>query len=250
MNEIASKTVLISGGAGAMGQLISEYIKTRKDFTISGIHDPNYDGGDYKLHKDLSDIKEELVIEFSPASVINKNVEKLINSSADLIIGSSGLSVEMLSNLKNSAKNRKIIVIPNFSVGAAYQKLFSKALSEEFSSVSIVEKHHSKKQDAPSGTAVDLANSLSSELPSIEQGGKFFDVNKINNKNIYSLRGDEYLAEQIVNFANDYESFHLEHKVNDRRAYLYGMKIVLDQYNELNGFNLGLENIIADKIKI
>ena len=64
------------------------------------------------------------------------------------------------------------------------------------------------------------------------------------------MRGDEYLAEQIVNFVDDYESFHLEHKVNDRRAYLYGMKIVLDQYNELNGFNLGLENIIADKIKI
>ena len=183
MNEIANKTVLISGGAGAMGQLISEYINTREDFKISGIHDPNYEGDDHKIYNELTDIKEDLVIEFSPSSVVNENVEKLLKSDADIIIGSSGLSEELLSNLKNSAKNRKIIVIHNLSVGAAYQKLFSKALSEEFSSVSIVEKHHSKKQDAPSGTAVDLASSLSSELPSIEQGGKFFDVNKINNKN-------------------------------------------------------------------
>ena len=250
MNEIASKTVLISGGAGAMGQLISEYINTREDFKISGIYDPNYEGDDYKIYNELTDIKEDLVIEFSPSSVINENVEKLLKSDADIIIGSSGLSEELLSNLKNSAKNRKIIVIPNLSVGAAYQKLFSYALSEKFNSLNIVEKHHSKKQDAPSGTAIDLAKSFPPELSSIEQDGNFFDVNKINNKNIYSLRGDEYLAEQIVNFVDDYESFHLEHKVNDRRAYIYGMKIVLDQFNELEGFNLGLENIIADKIKI
>ena len=80
--------------------------------------------------------------------------------------------------------------------------------------------------------------------------GKYSDVNKVNNKNIYSLRGDEYLAEQIVNFDNDYESFHLEHKVNDRRAYLYGMKVVLDQYREIEGFNLGLEKILTDQINI
>ena len=132
MNEIANKTVLISGGAGAMGQLISEYINTREDFKISGIHDPNYEGDDYKIYNELTDIKEDLVIEFSPSSVVNENVEKLLKSDADIIIGSSGLTEELLSNLKNSAKNRKIIVIPNLSVGAAYQKLFSYSLSEKF----------------------------------------------------------------------------------------------------------------------
>ena len=67
---------------------------------------------------------------------------------------------------------------------------------------------------------------------------------------IYSLRGDDYLAEQVVDFISDYESFKLEHKVHDRRAYLYGVQIVLDLFHELNGFNFGLENIIAEKINI
>ena len=163
MNEIAQKTVLISGGAGSMGQLVSDYISSRNDFIMTAIHDPNYDGQEYKIYKDLTNIAEDIVVEFSPASVINKNIEKLLDSNADLIIGSSGVSAEMLSKLKKTI-DRKIIVIPNFSIGAAYQKLFAAALSENFDSVNITEKHHGKKQDAPSGTAIDLANSLPSEF--------------------------------------------------------------------------------------
>ena len=249
MNEIARKTVLISGGAGSMGQLVSDYVNSRDDFIISAIYDPKYEGQDYKSYNDLNDIEEDIVIEFSPASVINENLEHLLHSDNDLIIGSSGISSDMISKLK-MIKDKKIIIIPNFSIGAAYQKLFSIALSKNFSSVNITEKHHSKKQDAPSGTAIDLANAISSDLNSHNKDGKFYQSKLVNNKNIYSLRGDDYLAEQVVDFISEHESFKLEHKVDNRRAYLYGVKIVLDLFHELEGFNFGLENIIAEKINI
>ena len=249
MNEIAKNTVLISGGAGSMGQLVSSYINSRDDFTQSAIHDPNYQGQEYKIYKDLTSIEEDVVFEFSPASVVNENIEALLKSDANIIIGSSGVSSEMLSKLK-TITDRKVIVIPNFSIGAAYQKLFAIALSDKFNSVNIFEKHHSKKQDAPSGTAIDLVNSLPSELNSHEQDGDFYQINNVNNKNIFSLRDDKFLAEQEVDFVNEYESFNLDHKVYDRKAYLYGVKVVLDLYNDLEGFNLGLENLIAKKINI
>ena len=249
MNEIAKNTVLISGGAGSMGQLVSSYINSRDDFTQSAIHDPNYQGQEYKIYKDLTSIEEDVVFEFSPASVINENIKALLKSDANIIIGSSGVSSEMLSKLK-TITDRKVIVIPNFSIGAAYQKLFAIALSDKFNSVNIFEKHHSKKQDAPSGTAIDLVNSLPSELNSHEQDGDFYQINNVNNKNIFSLRDDKFLAEQEVDFVNEYESFNLDHKVYDRKAYLYGVKVVLDLYNDLEGFNLGLENLIAKKINI
>ena len=73
MNEIAQNTVLISGGAGSMGQLVSDYINSRDDFTLTAIHDPNYEGQEYKIYKDLTNIEEDVVLEFSPASVINEN---------------------------------------------------------------------------------------------------------------------------------------------------------------------------------
>jgi len=249
MNEIAQNTVLISGGAGSMGQLVSSYINSRDDFTQSAIHDPNYQGQEYKIYKDLTSIEEDVVFEFSPASVVNENIEALLKSDANIIIGSSGVSSEMLSKLK-TITDRKVIVIPNFSIGAAYQKLFAIALSDKFNSVNIFEKHHSKKQDAPSGTAIDLVNSLPSELNSHEQDGDFYQINNVNNKNVFSLRDDKFLAEQEVDFVNEYESFNLDHKVYDRKAYLYGIEVVLDLYNDLDGFNLGLENLIAKKINI
>ena len=64
------------------------------------------------------------------------------------------------------------------------------------------------------------------------------------------MRDDKFLAEQEVNFENEYETFNLDHKVNDRRAYLYGVKVLLDLYDDLQGFSLGLENLIAKKINI
>ena len=249
MNEISENTVLISGGAGSMGQLVSDYINSRDDFILTAIHDPNYKGQEYKIYKDLKNIEEEVVLEFSPASVINENIDSLLNSDADLIIGSSGVSSDMLLRLK-TITDRKVIVIPNFSIGAAYQKLFSIVLSDNFKSVNITEKHHGKKQDAPSGTAIDLANSLPSEIKTHEQDGNFYQMNNVNKKNIYSLRDDKFLAEQEVDFLNEYESFNLEHKVYDRKAYLYGLKVVLDLYHDLEGFNFGLENLIAKNINI
>ena len=92
MNEIVQNTVLISGGAGSMGQLVIDYINSRNDFTITAIHDPNYEGQEYKNYKNLTNIQEDVVIEFSPASVINENIVQLLDSSANLIIGSSGVS--------------------------------------------------------------------------------------------------------------------------------------------------------------
>ena len=91
---------------------------------------------------------------------------------------------------------------------------------------------------------------MPSEINSHEQNGDFYQINNVKNKNIYSLRDDKFLAEQEVDFVNEYESFNLDHKVYDRKAYLYGVKVVLDLYHDLEGFNLGLENLIAKKINI
>ena len=81
MNEIAQNTVLISGGAGSMGQLVSDYINSRDDFTLTAIHDPSYKGQEYKSYEDLTNIEEDVVLEFSPASVINENIDSLLNLS-------------------------------------------------------------------------------------------------------------------------------------------------------------------------
>ena len=67
---------------------------------------------------------------------------------------------------------------------------------------------------------------------------------------IESLRSDDYLAEQIVNMSNENETFSIEHIVKDRKAYISGINLLLNNLENLNGFYFGLESILKDRFKI
>jgi len=243
------KTVVVSGGNGKMGNLITDYLESRDDFKVVGIFDPSYTEGEYSKVNNLENVDSDIVIEFSPASEINDNLEKLLKTNSTLIIGSSGIEEKLVANLR-SLENRSIFVIPNFSVGAALQKITSNIIAQSFESVKIVEKHHSGKQDAPSGTAIDLALSLPNTLKSNGIEGDFYSKNVINDKMIMSLRDDKYMAEQEVLFSNEFENLNTEHIVSDRRAYLFGVKLVLDNIDSFQGFVYGLETILNKNISI
>jgi len=172
-----------------------------------------------------------------------KNIKILVNNDAKLIIGSSGVNDESIKLLKNSEKG--VALIPNFSAGAAFQKVFSEQLSNTFKNVHIVEKHHSNKEDAPSGTSKDVASSLE-KMNSEDIEGEYFATTEENSINIYSLRSDDYLAEQEVVFSNTFEEFILDHKVNDRKAYLTGIEIVLREMENVNSYVYGLETLMKE----
>ena len=150
---------------------------------------------------------------------------------------------ESIKLLKNSEKG--VALIPNFSAGAAFQKVFSVQLSNTFKNVHIVEKHHSNKEDAPSGTSKDVASSLE-KMNSEDIEGEYFAKTEENSINIYSLRSDDYLAEQEVVFSNTFEEFILDHKVNDRKAYLTGIEIVLREMENVNSYVYGLETLMKE----
>ncbi len=125
-------------------------------------------------------------------------------------------------------------------------------MNKNFPEVSIEERHHSNKKDSPSGTAVDMAQSLDrKERSSTEiKESSDFDENVVNEINIQSLRSDKYIAEQTVTFSTTDESISIDHKVTNRTAYLEGIGYILDVQNELKGFHHGLENIMIERFKI
>ena len=128
--------------------------------------------------------------------------------------------------------------------------MISVILSEEFENKHIIEKHHSNKKDAPSGTAIDLANNIETKNNNISETDTENILNIINNIQIESIRSDEFLAEQIVNMSNESEVFITEHIVKDRKAYISGINLVLDNLPSLDGYYFGLESILKDRFKI
>ena len=241
LNEIANKTVIVSGGKGSMGLMVSDFINHLDGFEVTGIIDPAEGDSNFKNLSISDDLISDYIFEFAPASVVNENIKILAKNEPKLIIGSSGVNDESIELLKNSSKG--IALIPNFSAGAALQKVFSEELSNTFKNVHIVEKHHSNKEDAPSGTSKDLASSLEN-INSKDIEGEYFATTKENSINIYSLRSDDYLAEQEVVFSNIFEEFILDHKVNDRKAYLTGIEIVLREMENINSYIYGLETLM------
>ncbi len=241
LNEIANKTVIVSGGKGSMGVMVSDFINHLDGFEVIGIIDPGEGDSKFKNLSISDNLMSDYIFEFAPASVVNENIKILAKNESKLIIGSSGVNDESIELLKNSSKG--IALIPNFSAGAAFQKVFSQKLSNTFKNVHIVEKHHSNKEDAPSGTSKDLASSLEN-INSEDIEGEYFATTKENSINIYSLRSDNYLAEQEVVFSNTFEEFIVDHKVNDRKAYLTGIEIVLRQMENINYYIYGLETLM------
>ena len=185
LNEIANKTVIISGGKGSMGVMVSNFINDLDDFEVIGIIDPGENESAFKNFVISDDLICDYIFEFAPASVVNENIKILSSNDAKLIIGSSGVNDESIELLKNSDKG--VALIPNFSAGAAFQKVFSEQLSNTFKNVHIVEKHHSNKEDAPSGTSKDLASSLE-KMNSEETEGEYFATTKENSINILFIK--------------------------------------------------------------
>ena len=246
------KQIAISGGNGNMGMLLSDLIEKNKSYEISGIYDPVSNSHKYNNFENYSDIKADYLFEFSPADKINENINNQLNheNNYSLIVGSSGLTTQSIETLKELSKNTLVLVIPNFSIGSSYQKLISILISEEYSSKNIIEKHHANKKDSPSATSIDVAKSIKTEKNIISKNDTVNNFNIINNVHIESIRSDKYLAEQIVNMSNEYEMFNTEHIVKDRKAYLSGINLVLDNLEKLDGYYFGLESILKDRFKI
>ena len=261
--------IAIAGANGKMGTLLSELIKSKDDFEIS----------DTTQKIQGSEINGDYLFIFVPANKINLIIKRgaagLIkedwgNIKKGVIVGSSGMDSTSLQALKDYTKseNKLACVIPNFSIGAMYQKLVSRKIQKDFENIEIVEKHHSSKIDCPSGTSIDLASSLEKKdsindsdrtylddlmdgyrpIPSLTEsklsGIQTDKKTMINNIPIDSIRSDEFMAEQIVMFKNQYEEFNTEHIVTDRKAYLTGLNLVLDKLESLNGYYHGLEKIL------
>jgi len=246
--------IAISGGLGKMGMLVSNHIHSKKGYEISGIYDPKAKVGSndvFNNFQTINDIAADFIFEFSPANAINKNILLYHSMDVNLIIGSSGLSDESINILKKKSKSNLICVIPNFSIGTAYQKLFSQTINWLYDNVEIFETHHENKKDSPSGTSIDLAKSLDSsknkqELSDcIKEYGHTTD-SIINNINIMSTRLPNAVAEQEIHFQNEYESFYIRHSVNDREAYLQGIDIVLNSLQKIKkpGYISGLEKFL------
>lgn len=222
--------IIMHGCNGKMGQVISGMIADDSELTMAAGIDPRDDGHNpYPVFSDISlcDVEADCLIDFSTASVIDKMLDYCVEKKLPCVLCTTGLSQEQLAKVEAASKSVAILKSANMSLGInLLQSLLKKAaevLGPAGFDAEVVEKHHRLKLDAPSGTALALADSVNESL-----GGDYeyvFDRSDRRMKRpekeigISAVRGGTIVGEHDVIFAGTDEVITFSHTAYSKAVF-------------------------------
>jgi len=205
-------------------------------------------------YEDIKLAKPDLIIDFTGPEAVYKNIMWAIDSKVDIIVGATGLIKEELENVREKVKKSKskVFIVPNFSIGAVLMVMLSSLAASYFDNCEIIEMHHDKKKDAPSGTAIatsiainekkkfNSSKFLTDEKETIEGSrGAFSD-----GVHIHSVRLPGLLAHQSVIFGSKGQTLTIKHDSIDRSSFYPGLILAIRNLDKLPNFSYGLESLI------
>lgn len=224
--------VILHGCNGRMGQMLSELISKDEEMTVvAGIEPSGEAKNDYPVYKSFDELKEtaDVIIDFSTASAIDSLLDYCEKTHTPLVLCSTGLSEAQLDRIERLAKVSAVLVSANMSLGInvllKLLKNVTKTLYENGFDIEIVEKHHNQKLDAPSGTALALADVMKDELDDISYNLDRSKVRKKRERNeigISAVRGGTIVGEHEVIFAGTDEVIEIKHTAYSRAIFAKG----------------------------
>ena len=221
------------GCCGHMGQVISQIVKEDADAQIVAGIDP-FDNGkmEYPVYKSLEDCKEEadVVIDFASAKAEDALLDYCGAHKLPVVVCTTGLSEEQLQKVAETAKKTAVLKSANMSLGINtllnLLKSAAKVLAEAGFDMEIVEKHHKHKLDAPSGTAIMLANAINEVKDNryhyvYDRHARRMKREK-NEIGMHAIRGGTIVGEHDVIFAGNDEVITLSHSAASKTVFAEG----------------------------
>ncbi|KKC30092.1 MULTISPECIES: 4-hydroxy-tetrahydrodipicolinate reductase [Caldanaerobacter] len=222
--------LIIHGCNGKMGKVVAKLAKENPEFEVVAGVDKNTFPLDFPVYSDLKEVKEEadVVIDFSYHEAIPNLVKEAAKRKIPVVIATTGLSEEELKTVEEASKEIPIFRSANMSLGInvliSLVKEAAKVL--EGFDIEIVEKHHNMKKDAPSGTALMIADAINQVLPEKREYvyGRYTktEQRKPNEIGIHAVRGGTIVGEHDVIFAGPNEVITISHSAQSREVFGYG----------------------------
>ena len=163
--------VIMHGCNGRMGQMITNIVNEDNDIEIvAGVDVSDHVNNTYPVFKTIfeCDIKADVIIDFANAKAVDDLLKYSVDNNIPVVLCTTGLSEEQLENMKKASEKVAILKSANMSLGINTLIRLLKEATAVFAKagfdIEIVEKHHNQKLDAPSGTALALADSINEEL--------------------------------------------------------------------------------------
>jgi len=224
--------IILCGCNGKMGQAIVAAVNQREDCKIICGVDPygtnNYDFITYKSFSEITE-RYDVIIDFSNPAVLSDLLNYAVNNSVPAVVCTTGLSVEQVEEIKKASEKTAIFYSGNMSLGVnlliELAKQATKVLGNDFD-IEIIEKHHNLKIDAPSGTALMIADGISEELNKEPQ--YVYDRHSYRRKRsdneigIHAIRGGTIVGEHDVIFAGNNEVLTISHQAQSKSLFATG----------------------------
>jgi 4-hydroxy-tetrahydrodipicolinate reductase len=238
------KKIIVNGAKGRMGQMACEVLSHHKLFSLVAKATR-----EDSLQALIDQHQADIVVDLTDANAVFNNAKTIIACGAHPIIGASGLLSHDIQLLEQEASKKKLggLIIPNFSIGAILMMKTAAQIRGYFERAEIIEMHHDKKLDSPSGTALKTAEMMqgheSAPLPSKEiiegaRGSLHYGTP------IHSIRLPGVFAHQEVLLANKDECLTLRHDTLSRSAFAPGLLLACEKVSELKTLLVGLEHVL------
>lgn len=225
--------IILTGCNGKMGDAVTACISEKRDIRIAAGIDINTSVSRsypvFASFDELGDIKADAVIDFSNPAVFAPMIEWCRKNSVPAVICTTGLSDEQKDSIKETAKAIPVFYSANMSLGVniliELAKTAAKILGNDFD-IEIVEQHHNRKIDAPSGTALMIADAIKGEL----EGDTRYEYDRHSKRErrskneigIHAVRGGTIVGEHEVIFAGNDEILKISHSARSKALFAAG----------------------------
>ncbi|MFN7097238.1 MAG: 4-hydroxy-tetrahydrodipicolinate reductase [Gammaproteobacteria bacterium] len=239
--------IIVNGANGRMGQEVVKAVEQTTDLSLVATT-----GSQDDLATAIQTTKADIVVDFTRPDCVFQNTKTIIEQGAHPVIGTTGLTQQQIVELQQLAKTKQRggVIAPNFSIGAILMMQFAEQAAHYLPHVEIIEMHHDKKLDAPSGTALKTAHMIAAnrdQLPTMPtckesivgaRGGNYENIA------IHSIRLPGFLAHQMVIFGAEGESLTIKHDTISRSCFMPGVIMACRKVTALHELVYGLEYLM------
>jgi 4-hydroxy-tetrahydrodipicolinate reductase len=202
-----------------MGQAVCDAVQGAGDMELTGRADPALG---VSVDEVLGDA--DVLVDFTTPDTAVENALKAIAAGVHVVIGTTGFDIDSLRGQDGA----NVFIAPNFAIGAVLMMRFAAEASRHMAKAEIIELHHDRKIDAPSGTAKRTAELMDGEVP------------------IHSVRLPGLVAHQEVILGDVGQTLTIRHDSTDRTSFMPGVLLAIRQVGQIDSSPLvGLEHLLA-----
>jgi 4-hydroxy-tetrahydrodipicolinate reductase len=213
--------VAVAGAAGRMGATVCDAVTGAEDMQLTGRADP-------ELGASVEDVlgDADVLVDFTRPDTALENIRLAVGAGVHAVVGTTGFDVAEIAAMPGDGK---VLVAPNFAIGAVLMMRFAAEASRIMAKAEIIELHHDRKLDAPSGTAARTAELMEGDVP------------------IHSVRLPGLVAHQEVILGDVGQTLTIRHDSTDRTSFMPGVLLAVRRVGTLPSSPVvGLEALLFD----